>query len=293
MRKDFTFTERELYSIETAILNYNLILICPRLDFRLINNQIDYYASEKFIKFVKDSYGYNIDEFLYQLIGWRLLTDFKKFVEYLERPEEISKEAIKEKIESISSQERYYLFVNCRFFENYHENYQEYLRDLTKDFFFKEIIKENNDSFDFSTGGFDGIVELRRLPYDNTVISLLYKLTTIQSVGIYITDIMKKDKSYDIVFLEIDTPDDNNYTLYAFCNCYLNIRSWFSDMYITFIKHCMFTKYGFDESIKDMDYNLKINFITSDSSYLSKEDREKCVEVSKKYFYKLAEIMNG
>ena len=108
MRKDFTFTTEELYSIETAILNYNLILICPRLDFRLVKSQIDYYATDKFIKFVKDSYGYEIDEFLYQLIGWRLLTDFKKFVEYLDNPEEIVKEAMEEKIEIDSRDEPYY-----------------------------------------------------------------------------------------------------------------------------------------------------------------------------------------
>lgn len=301
MRKDFTFTTEELYIIETAILNYNLILICPRLDFRLVKSQIDYYATDKFIKFVKDSYGYEIDEFLYQLIGWRLLTDFKKFVEYLDNPEEIVKEAMEEKIEMISNNkrlynfcnnERMYNFCNCKYYENYHKDYQKYLRDLTERYFFTDIIEDQ--SFDFSIGGFDGIVELRRLPYDNTVVSLLYKLTTLQAVGIYITDIRKMSKTHDILFLEIDSPDNNNYILYSFCNYYLDIRSWLSDMYITFIKHCMYTKYGLDESIKDMDYKVIINFITDDLSYLTKDDREKCVEVSKQYFYKLAETMiNG
>ena len=205
MRKDFTFTTEELYIIETAILNYNLILICPRLDFRLVKSQIDYYATDKFIKFVKDSYGYEIDEFLYQLIGWRLLTDFKKFVEYLDNPEEIVKKAMEEKIEMISNNkrlynfcnnERMYNFCNCKYYENYHKDYQKYLRDLTERYFFTDIIEDQ--SFDFNIAGFDGIVELRRLPYDNTVVSLLYKLTTLQAVGIYITDIRKMSISYFI-----------------------------------------------------------------------------------------------
>lgn len=278
----------------------DFVLLGCKLDSDLKNFCFDYYATDRFNKFIMENNNYEDDEeddldfdtILSNIIMNHFITDYYTVLSLKYNDFKNIDDKLSEIMNAFRSDDFKFDTVLVRFFPKYHVDYQKVLIDTTLEFF-KSL---PNDEFEFINSIYDislyHIKDLKNTAYYiNT-----YILDELKYYDIHIVDIIMRKESSETVFI-IAIPNGNNLIGYWLREIE-NFSDTFKSIYYQYRTAVMISKFGFSglekrginignpDTIRQM-FPISVKIVTTDPE----KDYTESDKLAAKYFAAIGDVV--